>query len=680
LKVESISAKNFRLLKDVKLTLEDTATVIVGRNNSGKTSLTELFRKVLAEGPTVFLLEDFSLTAHEDLWDAFKLRAEGALEEDVRAKLPFIESTIKFSYNADEDLGTLAGFVIDLDPDCTSALVVMRYELKEGKIEPFFDGGPEPNEADARKTFFRLMKERIPQLYSLSLLAVDPGDDSNTRSIDISALRALLQPGFINAQRRLDDTTHREKDVLGKVIERLLGTAKSDAAPAGDKSTVKDLEAAVLDIQDQIDNEFNERLNTLIPTLRLFGYPGLNDTDLHTETVLNVERLLENNTKLRYEGANGITLPEGYNGLGTRNLIYMLFQLFDFFKTFQSSTTPPGAHLIFIEEPEVHLHPQMQEVFIRQISLIVDTFAAQLNEGRVWPVQFVITTHSSHIANEAPFQAIRYFLTVQDEGAHTRVKDLREGLGGASQAVDAEFLRKYLTLTRCDLFFADKAILIEGTTERLLMPEMIKKTDIASEDKLASQYISVVEVGGAYAHHFFALVDFLEVRTLIVTDIDSVNGEHNQKCKVSEGTNTSNACIKKWYGGEILSPVSLTAKGDDDKVQGTKRLAYQMPETGSSACGRSFEDSFMLANAAKFNIEGSTDTEKAESAYDQAATVSKTDFALKYALDDPDWAVPKYITDGLQWLAANTPGQVVSADQPVLETAAAPQPEGDNGA
>jgi putative ATP-dependent endonuclease of OLD family len=67
-----------------------------------------------------------------------------------------------------------------------------------------------------------------------------------------------------------------------------------------------------------------------------------------------------------------------------------------------------------------------------------------------------------------------------------------------------------MTLTRCDLLFADKAILIEGTSERLLLPKMIEKVDevLSKTNKLGSQYISVVEVGGAYAHIFFKLLDF----------------------------------------------------------------------------------------------------------------------------------------------------------------------------
>ena len=85
--------------------------------------------------------------------------------------------------------------------------------------------------------------------------------------------------------------------------------------------------------------------------------------------------------------------------------------------------------------------------------------------GAPWNVQFVVTTHSSHVANEAPFDTIRYFLCSRArhsvELRETHIKDLRAGLMDESTPTK-EFLQQYMTLTRCDLFFADKAVLIEG--------------------------------------------------------------------------------------------------------------------------------------------------------------------------------------------------------------------------
>src|SRR3546814_14861365 len=85
----------------------------------------------------------------------------------------------------------------------------------------------------------------------------------------------------------------------------------------------------------------------------------------------------------------------------------------------------------------------MQEVFIRQLERVAAAFVAQLDADRPWPVQFVVTTHSPHMANEARFESLRYFLSIPDGERMRRsvVKDLRQGMAGAELAV-REFLHR----------------------------------------------------------------------------------------------------------------------------------------------------------------------------------------------------------------------------------------------
>jgi putative ATP-dependent endonuclease of OLD family len=672
--LHKVEIENYRLLKKVELLLEERTTVIVGRNNSGKTSLTALFENLLSESSPSFLLEDFSLSAHEAFWNAFVLRGENKPDEEVRAALPAIEIklTVKYQKGANE-LGPLSDFIVELNPDCTDALIVIRYELRSGDLAEFFAGltfekdKPFPPQ---KEQLCRTIKEKLQKHFSSSVLAVDPNDSSNVKSLDWSRLRAVMLSGFINAQRGLDDVP-KDRDVLAKVLEDLLNTAMSDAADPKDKDIAAKLKDAVKGVQDGIDGGFNLELRNLLPAFSLFGYPGIGDPDLRTETTLDVERLLKNHTWVHYAGLNGINLPEAYNGLGARNLIFILLRLLDFFKVYRAQNTFPNIHLVFIEEPEVHLHPQMQEVFIAKLHDIAKVFADEFNKGVPWPVQFVVTTHSSHLANKAPFDAMRYFLARAEDGPsklrRTEIKDLRKGLSGKPRE-DREFLHKYMTLTRCDLLFADKAILIEGTTERLLLPKMIEKMDAedSKRTQLSSEYLSTVEVGGAYAHLFFDLVEFLDLKTLIITDLDSTKKNADNKyiaCMVSEGTNTSNACIKRWFGDNVM-PDELSKKTSREKIVKTRRIAYQISENDVSACGRSFEAAFVLCNRKLFGF-GDLDKGKSEiKAWEDAERIQKkSDFALAHAIEHPDWSVPLYILEGLRWLAeSEQPAAPLTAD------------------
>ena len=237
-------------------------------------------------------------------------------------------------------------------------------------------------------------------------------------------------------------------------------------------------------------------------------------------------------------------------------------------------------------------------------------------------------------------------------------------------------------MNRSELFFADKAICIEGDTERILMPMMMKKIDLeAQEEKetpLLSQNISIIEIGGAYSHIFMPLFKFLGIKLLIITDIDAVeekkildkNGKEKitySSCHPSKATYTSNASIRDFFKDDITSEShiffeTITNKTFNAKEKENIRIAYQISEKGYQAS--SFEDAFISIN--KEFIEKNKDNfirfgalkffENIDEFYSFAITKvnKKSAFAssiLYYGGENgEEWKVPQYIKEGLEWL------------------------------
>ncbi|MDP3245070.1 MAG: AAA family ATPase, partial [bacterium] len=325
-------------------------------------------------------------------------------------------------------------------------------------------------------------------------------------------------------------------------------------------------------------------------------------------------------------------------------------------------------------------HPQMQSVFVKNIIKF-------LKDVRI-DAQVILTTHSPHILSASNLESIRYFMPVQKTNTAI-VKDLMEfnkkltekktekesAEETEKKKETKEFLRQYLTLGKCDLFFADKAILFEGTVERILLPVFIEKIEKESKAcKLSEQYISSIEIGGAYINKFKELIEFIGIKTLIITDIDSVKPDSTEKAEVESGKGllTSNVTLKDWIPGKEKIDELLKETVSKESTDGMIRVTYQNnvnTGTGPIKCGRSFEEAFIIDNHAyvfnnkikllsiKYQLkdyQGSGEI-KAKSFEIQEfidRNRKKTEFAFDLLnISKDDWLVPMYIKEGLIWLA-----------------------------
>lgn len=258
--ISHVKIENFRLLRDVQLSLEDRTTLIVGRNNSGKTSIGELFRRLLIDKTPVFRLEDFSLGCHEQFWAAFQNFHSANAAQDVLALLPVIRVTLDIAYDVNAaDLGPLSDCIIDLNVDCTFARLILTFGPRTTAAEVLFAGlsAPEEDNEKSRAALFRALGSRILDAYSSRLEAVDPNDETNRKLLEAKTLTTLIQGSFINAHRGLDDDTKRERDVLGKIVEALFQSALNDAVNPDKRTTAEQLKVAVEEIQSDLHADFN---------------------------------------------------------------------------------------------------------------------------------------------------------------------------------------------------------------------------------------------------------------------------------------------------------------------------------------------------------------------------------------------------------------------------------------
>jgi len=658
MKLRSIRLKNFRLIEDQTINLETAgaATILVGPNNSGKTSVAEAIAAFLDYTGRGFSIDDFSVCTHVQL-TAFEASClvDGDLP-DALPDLPVLSMDLSISY-ADTPADTNVAGALWMDFDETSTVVLLRIELTPGPPREVALAFRAARVKDANLPFLDYLRAKLSSTYTLrySKLAADGATELIQRDEVPKLLERLIRVDFLPAQRHMED---REATERATRLSRLLNSHYEHRYKTSQPDGYADLERVVKTNAEQLTEKYKEAFTELKASLTAFGYAGTPELTIRAE--LSASAVFADNTRIYHasevESAIGTTstpylLPERYNGLGFKNLIYMVLQLKAFRDEAADTEGPrPRIHLVIVEEPEAHLHPQMQTVFLTKAVMFLQSSDP---EG----AQLIITTHSSHIVASSGFTPVRYF---RRRGSRAVVRDLmafKQGLTSNEEQEAFEFVTQYLTIVRCDLFFCDKAIMVEGAVERLVLPKMIK-LGAAPDLDLTQSYVSVVEVGGAYAHVFKDFLKFLQVPTLVITDLDATDSGR-KKCRVAQGVSTSNATLKQWLPKKVHL-AEIQASTDAERADGIIRVAFQVPEVTGGPCARSFEEAFcyantdwLLANKKKLRGTGDLFTHADARALEEGAyeiVFPKVDFAMDLILND-GWKTPKYIADGLVWLA-----------------------------
>ncbi len=534
--------------------------------------------------------------------------------------------------------------------------------------------------------------------------------------LEADPFRGLIRIDEINAQRGFSDyqstSTRSDGDETqgsvraerSRLSEQLRDYYRIHLDPS-ERPAPSDVDAlqAIHAAQKQFDEKLRSGFSGPLRELENLGYPGVNNPHIKISTRIKPTDGLSHDSAVKYEIAvpSDGTVPETYglpeqsNGLGYQNLISMIFRLIGFrdawmrvgkagIGTDDTNTdlnVPPPIHLVLLEEPEAHLHAQVQQVFIKKAHDVLRDHS-DLRGNANLTTQLVVSTHSGHIAHETDFASMRYFRREPASGAPwavptSTVVNLSEVFGSEDET--ARFVTRYLKATHCDLFFADGAIFAEGAAERILIPHFIR----GHFPELTCCYLTLLEVGGSHTHRFEPLIKHLGLNTLIVADLDAASPEgRHPKRQPQRGVNliTRNPVLKSWIPGRAELDVLLDLPASEKERYNdgifSIRVAYQTPvkiQIGagdpSEVLSNTFEDAIVLANITTFKtIEGSNVLEAFKAAVNDATSptdlttklfeslsgsVTKAEFALDMLTlkEDPaDLQPPDYIYEGLTWL------------------------------
>lgn len=721
MKIKEIKVENFRLLKEFQLELEDDLSLLIGKNNVGKTSLLVVLDKFLNYGETKkFQYNDFNLdfrTELKELIENEKLERKDYKELGIRLRL-LIE------YNDKDDLEYISPILMDLDVANNFLGLgfdyTLSYDMYLNLREAYqtFKNHEEEKEAKSREKegqyvaktlddfldskqslYFFLIRKSIHININKDTESFEEENYINLKDVTNFNLKDVVNFQYINAKRNVDN----------KEVDKTLSTQTSElykVQETDDKQqeAIEQFQDRLKDTDVVLSSVYDKMFADIIDKVKKFGGMARNETIIKVVSSLQHRELLKGNTTVVYQQADK-ELPENYNGLGYMNLISMIFDIDLIIKKMQRNKErkPADINLLLIEEPEAHTHPQMQYVFIKNIKNLLEKGISH-KDGISRKLQYIVSSHSAHIVADCDFDDIKYIVHSQKNGIFDKnsviaknMKDLqKEYECNAKHKQYFAFLKQYLTLNRSELFFADKAIFIEGDTERILFPAMMKKVDeesglVENENYLLSQNISIIEVG-AYSHIFEKFIRFIGLRKgLIITDLDCCepvvkkdkNGRKTTKYQKAQydATNdtlvTSNASIKYFLNTssikDILSDVPVKLSWDDAakcwkrEDHGNIMLAFQYGKEGAYQ-PRSFEDAFFSENKEFItsNTFSSLDPECVEKFQEdnnpyelaQKGVNGKSSLAIEILLNgntetNPNfghWNIPTYIKEGLLWL------------------------------
>ena len=681
-KIDFVDAKSIQeqiqdLKEENKINIAPTTTLIVGKNNCGKSTIIKALDNLINNEIKSFGANDFNYIYLERLLDQYVgLGTEFGYSEKKKNETPFLQFIIIIGIENDSDdlVTNLVPFMRLEDVDNSELVICTRLELANDEvfmkdIRKMLEKSPgKQRDSNRFRQFLKIIDDSN---FKLNYYNVDNGIVENFK------LKHLIELRPIKANNIEGDSSLSK--AFNRIIEyRYKALLENDSNALNDK--IIEINAELTDlISESHTKSINQSLEEIESSEKL---KMLLRADLSFKKVLN--------NLITYEYVErDLSIPENQFGLGYTNLMMIIADLIDYMERYPENSFNSKVNLISIEEPETFMHPQMQEMFIKNINETI----ASLMKGKNKNVnsQLIITTHSSHILNSKihsgnTFNNINYITTnsqlscavnlhddiiIPDKPISTENEDNPDP---NKKENDLKFLKKHIKYKVSELFFSDAVIFVEGVTEETLLKYYIDRNN-----ELNKYYISIFNIDGAHGLVYHHLIKLLNVPTLIITDLDIRRTKEEQdnfeQLTDIKGRLTTNKTIKK-YNGNSDELENLPGKIED----GNLYIAYQGQIKGYYAT--SFEEAFILTNykndllnntlkKMKPNIYGeiigggNDKTKVKENSYKLQRKLSsnKSDFAnellYRFITETDEETIPdspKYIKDGISWLSKKLVG------------------------
>ena len=329
------------------------------------------------------------------------------------------------------------------------------------------------------------------------------------------SLSSLLKVDTIEAN------TVKNDKILSQAYNKIVSTYIKNNDNLTINSLLDDINYQV---KDMVDVNIKDILQSAVSSIESTKNLKMN---LHPDVTL--EKIFASSIIYEYQEGNS-NIPESQFGMGYTNLMVIIAKIVDYIELYNEKDINGSVNILCIEEPESFMHPQMQELFIKNISKAIATLLGKKQQLDTF--QIIITTHSTHILNSKiqsgnTLNNISYLGQV---GVNNIIKNISDDAIVSGRNIDKktyEYIKKYLRLEASDIFFADAVILVEGVSEETYLRYEIDKHLI-----LKNHHIKVYRIDGAYAHQFISLLDLLGIRTVIFTDLDLKRENKNKNGKI----------------------------------------------------------------------------------------------------------------------------------------------------